>query len=294
MKNYLKLLLKISVSALLIFIIYKTTDKELFVQSFKQFLPVYIPLVVLCLFLNYWISSIRWKSLLIHKRGEKITVPYLTSLYFIGSFFNNFMPTSVGGDVYKFYTLGKKINNMPDAFAATFMERFTGVVSLMIISVVSLYKYLGYGAVLMIVWVFLSVYIGLKVLYFAAKKWEKLKKIYDSFALYKGQNKVLVYAFLTSFLVQIASVLGQYLVFRGLGQNVPVLFAFAVIPMVNLAGFFIPSLNGIGVQDALYMQLFVLAGVKPEIALSASILYHFFRLGVSLIGGVLYALDKDK
>jgi len=34
-------------------------------------------------------------------------------------------------------------------------------------------------------------------------------------------------------------------------------------------------------------------GVPAETAVSASIIYHLLRLGVSLIGGVLYALGKD-
>jgi uncharacterized membrane protein YbhN (UPF0104 family) len=294
MKGYLKVLLKIVVSSLLIYFVFKGEDTTSFISNLKQFSPIYILLVVLTIALNYFISSVRWKALLIHKDGEKITIPYLTSLYFVGSFFNNFMPTSIGGDVYKVYKLGKKMKNMSDAFAATFMERFTGVLSLMIISFVSLYKYLGYGALLMIVWVLLSVVIGLKILQFFSKKHEKLGKIYNSFKTYEGKNKVLLTALATSFLVQILSVLSQYFIFRGLGQNVSLFYSFAVLPMITLAGFFIPSLNGIGVQDVLYKELFVFAGVKPEISLSASLLYHFFRLGVSLIGGVLYAVDKDK
>jgi uncharacterized membrane protein YbhN (UPF0104 family) len=294
MKKYLKTILKVAVSSLLIYLIFRGIDLQKFVTNFKQFSPVFIPLVVITIVANYVISSIRWKSLLIHKDGKDVSVPYLTSLYFIGSFFNNFMPTSIGGDVYKVFKLGKKIKNMSDAFAATFMERFTGVLSLMIISFVSLYKYLGYGALLMIVWVTLAFFIGLKVLQFLSKKNDKFAKIYNSFKTYEGKNKLLLAAFGTSFLVQIMSVLSQYFIFRGLGQNISIFYSFAVLPMITLAGFFIPSLNGIGVQDALYMQLFVFAGVKPEISLSASILYHFFRLGVSLVGGILYALDKDK
>jgi hypothetical protein len=48
------------------------------------------------------------------------------------------MPTSIGGDVFKVYTLGKKLNNVSDAFSATFMERFTGLISLVFIAIFGL------------------------------------------------------------------------------------------------------------------------------------------------------------
>ena len=54
------------------------------------------------------------------------------------------MPTSVGGDVFKMVKLGQKIGNQAHAFSATFMERFTGVVALVIVSYYGLFKTLGF------------------------------------------------------------------------------------------------------------------------------------------------------
>ena len=109
---------------------------------------------------------------------------------------------------------------------------------------------------------------------------------------YKGKNKVLLIAFLTSFIVQFLAIFTQYFIFLALGVRLPLFYSLFVFPVITLASFFIPSLNGVGVQDALYVQLFQVVYIIPELALSASILYHLFRLGVSLIGGVLYAAGK--
>jgi len=312
MKKYRSLLLKILISGVLFYFIFSNIDVEAFLQNLSLLDKRYIPLILGLIIANYYVSSIRWKSLLIHKNSESITVKYLTSLYFIGSFFNNFMPTSMGGDVYKIFALGKKINSKADAFAATFMERFTGMIALILISYFGLIKTLDFWLAQLphyitgndvMLWIFkfllffgfwIGTVVALYSMKFLSKKIKLVEKLYNSFSEYKGKYPVLFWAILTSFAVQIFSILSQYFIFSALGISVPFSHAMFVLPVITLAGFFVPSLNGLGVQDALYIQFFGLVGVSSELALSASVLYHLARLSVSLIGGVLYALEKDK
>lgn len=292
-KKTLNLILKIVVSGALLTIIFLRVDKQQFAQSVKLLDLKFVPLIIFLLIANYVVSSYRWKSLLIHGNGEKITVKYLIYLYFTGAFFNNFMPTTMGGDVYKIYKLGKKIDNTVDAFSATFMERFTGVIALAFISVVSLVQLLGLWGVILLVGFFVGIIAGYLMLGFLSTKIKKLRKIYDSISVYRKHPKVVWQAFLTSFIIQLIAIFTQYFVFLALGQPLPIFYSLFVFPVITLAGFFIPSINGLGVQDALYMQLFQQVGVAATLSLSASIIYHLFRLGVSLIGGVFYAMGKD-
>jgi len=76
--------------------------------------------------------------------------------------------------------------------------------------------------------------------------------------------------------------------------KLPIFYAFFVFPVITLAGFFIPSLNGLGVQDVLYISFMGQVGVSESLAISASVLYHLSRLIVSLVGGVLYAMGKGE
>ena len=98
--------------------------------------------------------------------------------------------------------------------------------------------------------------------------------------------------FVVVFVVQLLAVATQYFVLVSLGISVPFVYTLFVFPVVFLASIFIPSLNGFGVQDALYIHFFTAVGVTTELALSASIVYHLFRLAVSLFGGILYAMGK--
>jgi len=287
-------------------------DKDILLANLNLLDKRFIPLIIGLLVSNYVVSSVRWKSLLVHKNSAGITVKYLTSLYFIGSFFNNFMPTSMGGDVYKIYALGKKIDSKSDAFAATFMERFTGMFVLILISYFGLVKtfdfwlgqlpqYISENTFFLLVFKFLLFFgfwigciVAVSSLKFLSKKIKILEKLYNSFLVYKGKYQILSWSLITSLIVQLISIFTQYFIFTALGANVPLNHALFVLPVITLAGFFIPSLNGLGVQDALYVQFFGLVGVSSELALSASVLYHLARLSVSLIGGILYAMDKDK
>lgn len=305
-------LIKIAISIVLFGIIFWQVDMESVWAAFGLLDVKFLPLLILLIVLNYLVSSVRWKVLLIHKNREKASIPFLASLYFIGSFFNNFMPTSIGGDVYKIVALGKKIKNKADAFAATFMERFTGMIALVLISYIGLVQTLGFWVAQLpdliasnSTYVFLFKFIlffgfwiaaavGFVALRFLSDTISIIKRVYDSLLVYKGNNKTLVNAFLTSFIVQALAIFTQYFVFTAMGVNIPLDYALFIFPVITLVAFFVPSLNGLGVQDALYMQLFLTVGVPQEVSLSASIIYHLLRLFVSLFGGVLYALGKSE
>lgn len=287
-----KLVLKVFVScALLVYILLKI-DRAQLIKNISMMDVFYIPLIVIFIVLNYVISSYRWKQLLVHQNSKNATWGYLTGLYFIGSFFNNFMPTSIGGDVYKIFKLGKKINDNTVAFTSTFMERFTGVLVLALFTLLSFAGYLRYTVVFLVVWFVVALWFGLIVLKYLGDKFKAFNKLYQSIYAYKDHKRVMVLAMFFSVIVQLLSVLTQYAIFFALGVNINFLFALFAFPVITLATFFIPSLNGIGVQDALYIQFFQMAGVPIEVSLAASVLYHIFRLGVSLVGGVLYATGK--
>lgn len=289
-----KTLIKILVSATLLTFIFVKIDKKQFVENVSKVNPAYVPAILGLIVANYVISSIRWRYLLTENK-DKVSLTYLIRLYFEGSFFNNFMPTSIGGDVYKILKLKQKLNDTTVAFVSTFMERFTGVIALVIISSGALIKLLGvWGALIFFAAIF-SIPAGYVFLGFVSKKVKKLQKIYNAITAYNKYPKVLLIALGTSFLVQLCSIATQYLVFLSIGGSFSFFYALFIFPIIILASFFIPSLNGMGVQDALYIQLIAqpTPNLTAALALSASIIYHLARLLVSLLGGLSYAINKE-
>lgn len=294
MKNKYKTILKIVVSSgLIAYLFLKKVDKAQLISNFKLLDWRFIPLIILTIVIHYVISSFRWKALLIHQDSHQVSRWYLFKLYFMGAFFNNFMPTSIGGDVYKVYKLGKKINDPFTGFSSVFTERFTGILMLFLIGLLSLSRHLGWGVLVLVIWMVCGFYIGMNLLRLLSGKFKSLKKLYDALMVYKDHPKILIFAMFTSLLIQFLSISTQYLTFMAVGVKLPIFYSLTAFPIITLAGFFIPSINGIGVQDALYASMFSFVGVSVSTAVSISIIYHMIRMSVSLLGGVFYALGKD-
>ncbi len=288
------ILIKLAVSTGLFWLLISQIDLNDIIEKLSSAKIEYLLLSALLIVLNYIVSSYRWLILLNPLTKKKVRFSYLTSLYFTGSFFNNFMPTSIGGDVYKVLKLGKKIDSKTQAFSATFTERFLGVLVLFLISLAGFMKLYGSYTIVAILIIIILTIIGIQLLFFLRKKIKFIGKILDTLLEYKKYTNEIVIAFVLSLIVQLLSIYSQYLVFLSLGFTPSLVYSLLVLPVITLAGFFIPSLNGIGVQDALYVNLFGVIGIPAAAALTASILYHILRLIVSLIGGILYALGMDE
>jgi glycosyltransferase 2 family protein len=74
-------------------------------------------------------SCAKWK-LILDLKGEKVSFWQLLKIYLIGYFFSNILPSTVGGDVVRFYYAGRLIGNQPFAAVSVFFERFSGIVLL--------------------------------------------------------------------------------------------------------------------------------------------------------------------
>lgn len=303
-----KLLIKIAISSVFLVLVLRQVDIDTTARILRQANPVYFLLMVILIMINYVISTLRWRDL--YQGADKPSLAYFLKLYFKGSFFNNFLPTSIGGDSYKVFKLGKRANDTVGAFTATFMDRFTGFILLVLISYVGIiftwqdWLSLITGIIRNSSLAYLIMFLGLvgfwiaTFVFFAslklfAPKVAVVQKLYNALKVYKKSRSLLTSSLATSFIVQMCAVVTQYYAFLAVGADPNFPYSLAVIPIITLAGFFIPSINGVGVQDFLYMNLFVLVGVSNPLSLSASLVYHFFRLLVSLLGGVFYALDKE-
>lgn len=72
-------------------------------------------------------SCAKWKLVLDLKTEKRVTFFNLLKIYFIGYFFSNILPSTVGGDVVRSYYAGKRIGNQSFAAVSVFVERFSGI-----------------------------------------------------------------------------------------------------------------------------------------------------------------------
>ena len=259
---------------------------------------------------NTVVSAYRWRVLLNTKRIN-ISLKNATVLYFIGSFFNNFLPTSFGGDAVRAYEFSKSSHNVEDTVTSVFMDRFIGVVTL--IPIVLLAVLIGpevirtnnilLSILLLVVVCFMSTLIlfnkeiakrlSFFIKPFLSNRWiDKIRGFYDAIYSYKEYTRELKYSVLISFVYQAVNIFAIVLLALSLNLRIPIIYFFVFIPIITVVAMLPISINGFGVQDGSYIFLFNEIGVTAASALSMSILTHVLRLSCGLVGGAIYILRK--
>jgi len=233
---------------------------------------------------------------------------YLT---FIGYFFNNFMPTSFGGDVLKAYYAGKKSNKRAGAFAGVFMDRVLAMLPFTLIPVITItffaHKignnliisavYLLFLGSIVIIWLLLhkrmAKYLAFILEPFKNKLWyEKIKNGYEFLNLYSRSKWVLSWSFILSIIAQILSITATYIYARALGIDfVSIGIFFIVVPIVAVTTL-VPSLNGLGVREGAFVYL-LKTYMPSEKAFAISILVLATLIIFSIIGGCVYGFKKS-
>lgn len=286
MNKYVKTLLRIGISGALIIILLYTQDIDAVKAILLSYNPVYLLFALVLIICGTIISSIRWRTIL---ETSKVQVSHwqLFILYLKGYFYNNFLPTQMGGDAYKAVALGTHIKDQSTSFFSVFMDRFSGLIVLLIMALIGLGSLFGIkgvlGALLLLV---IGIALYFPVLNFFAKRFKFFAKFKEASDLFVKDKKRGILVLFYSFLVQLFSFSMVYVLFLGLGVVLPLWSVFAFMPITSLS-LLIPSFNGFGTQETVYSFLFKNVGVTVPQSITVSILIHATRLILSLFGGIL-------
>ena len=135
-------LLRIAISVGILFFLFKTQFKNFVdvVSAFRESGVNYwfIALSLVIYWVGIYLVVLRWKTLL-YTQKISASQPFLLGSYLVGCFFNNFLPTSIGGDIYRIYDSSKlKNSSAMKAGSIMLMDRFIGVMSMVIYLVFAL------------------------------------------------------------------------------------------------------------------------------------------------------------
>ena len=305
------LVLRIAVPAAVIAWLAKTQDWGQLVGYIRTTDPLLYLLSFVFLCSRNLVGGFRSKILLAHK-GQRYSTLALTKYYFIGHFFNHFMPAVVGRDLargYYFYTTSPR---RKEALATILVERFIGTGALMMFTLISIVaaSVLGveavHGDLLKAILVTFAVLTTVIVLAFhrasvqivrlliPAGVYHRFKHVVDFIREVVDYNRspmILWYTFLNSFAFQFLGIISTWLIGMALGTDTPFLYFLILLPVVWLVSFIPVSINGIGIREGSFVVLFGTVGMPKEMALAISILWFVENLGLGLIGAVLFMLE---
>src|SRR5919108_2787652 len=112
LRRVLTFVAKISISAFFLVYLFNAVHWEEVWTHVKHADPIYLLLYLVLGFFGVLISSLKWLVLArCHRMSPALS--YLVSLYLFGYFFNNFLPTSIGGEVDRGDTLRLTFGHNP-------------------------------------------------------------------------------------------------------------------------------------------------------------------------------------
>lgn len=239
----------------------------------------------------------------------KISLGVTCNLTFIGYFFNNFLPTSVGGDIVKAMCASRITGQPVKSVTSVLMDRIFGLFTFILIPSVSLFFVSEMNPkVQVVVYSFLAFSIFSFILLFnrsVARQFHfiegllnrvrmgtKVRRIYDGLHNFRNHRGVIVRAMLLSIAGQCVSLFVVFLMGVALGaprETLP--YFFLLIPVVHLISM-LPSVNGLGIREVAYVY-FLKSHIGTEIAAAVGILWLALLIFLSLIGGLIYLFRHD-
>lgn len=263
-------------------------------------------LAALIMLASMGLRALRWQVLL---RALDIQVPLstLTQFYFVGSFFNLFLPTGLGGDAVKMAKLSQTTRQIPESIGTTLVERATGLWVLFILALLALPFSTGYlppdwvPAISLITiagviggWLVMGTpllpWLGSKI---RLPGQDSLERFYHSVSQLGW--RALGQASLISLIFDLLLILVVHLIAISLGLVLQWGIFFLFTPLISLSLALPISIGGLGVREQTFIILFQAVGVSPEIATAMSLIFYFLTtVMLGLIGGLLYIIESAR
>ena len=143
MKRILKLLLKLALTLFALWFVFHKIDMEQLRDSLKS-ASAWGLLGALFFFNASKIASALRLNLYFRAIGLRLSTLYNLMLYYVGMFYNLFLPGGIGGDGYKIYLLNRRYKKpLKPLFQAILLDRLSGLAALAVLAL-SLFGLSGY------------------------------------------------------------------------------------------------------------------------------------------------------
>jgi uncharacterized membrane protein YbhN (UPF0104 family) len=258
-------------------------------------------------FLMVLASAWRWGLLL---RAQRVFLPFatLTSSFLVATFFNNFLPSNIGGDVVRVTDTAKPAGSKPLSSTFVLFDRAIGLLALALMAASGatmmhrmavgpvgpgvLWAGFGLGAMiatpaLLMPETMTKLLQPLRVFH---QEWvdRRIAKLTDTLTRFRETPSALAGCFAGAVVVQGVLVLFYVAIARSMA--IPIGFSeLAVIVPVSFIVQMLPvSMNGFGVREATFGFYFTRLGLPLESALLVSFMGAALILLFSLSGGIIY------
>lgn len=308
MKRRLAFLLKLSVTLLLLAVLYSRIDRSALAGRLGAVRWEWVGAFLVLLLANSALSALKWRTLL---AADGIRQPFraLLASYLIGSFFNVFLPSTIGGDAYRIADIGRRSTRTAHAAASVMADRLSGFLALALygllfplaarryisdprLMLLPAAAFAGLLAVCAVLWE--QRLLRKAVAWLPGAVRDKVEKVLDailgSIRAYGRHRSTVTAIAAISFLFQFLAILAVFCLGRATGLDLPLLPFGFFVPFVSLMEMLPVSVFGIGLRDTGYVWFMLSVGRTRADAAALSVLYVAATVAYVSLGGLLYLL----
>lgn len=306
-KNQLLVILKVAVSGGLIWFLLSSID----IGAAKDRILDADPMMILCasvvLIVQVCVAGMRWWAVM-RAIGSPLPWLELTRLFWIGAFFSQALPSSVGGDPIRIYMAYKDGLPLSKAINGVMLERVVTVVGLAILAIVVqpwFLPKLDEGSRMLTVGVLGMLSAGTIVGLIVLMCLDRLPEALARFRIVRGMNALAAdtrrlfinlsgasSAVFFGVLTHVNISLCVYFLALSLKVDVSWIDCMVLMPLVILVTTLPISIAGWGVREGAMVTAFALVAVPREGALVLSLTLGILAVVLMIPGGVLWLLGR--
>jgi uncharacterized membrane protein YbhN (UPF0104 family) len=306
MRSALSVVIKLAISGLLLYVALNWVNINTVASRLSDIDLRWVALGLFVPLMQNLLLTLRWQAI-ISQCGAQLPFRQLFRFSMVAQFFNQTLPSSVGGDAMRIWLVAKQTNWRIGAYSVL-VDRVVGVVALAIIVTACLPWTLNLvrnpvGRSVLIL-------IGLGCIgagmVFVILAWDRLHVLQRwaptrhlaatakvAVAILRSPE-ALLRIFTLSFLIHILTAVLAWCDARAVGANLPLLYSlFLVLPVILVA--IVPiSVAGWGVREGAMVAAFSYAGLLPGDGLIVSLLFGASNLAISALGGLIWILTRHR
>jgi uncharacterized protein (TIRG00374 family) len=303
---------KIGVSLVLLAYLFSTANVPALVDRVRGGDPALLVGAVLLYVAMLALSTWRW-HLLLKAQGFRAPLVHLSASYLVATFFNNFLPSNIGGDVVRIRDSSKLTGSTTTSLAVVAIDRILGFGALYALAAVAYLLggpmvqglagarvvLLGLGGFfLCLAYAFfrpgttgtLLRTSGLSRFQFVRERFEVVQQAVQ---VYRSEMATVWAALGASIALQAILVCYYFIVARSLRIDLPLSACFLMVPLCNLVQAVPISFNGWGIRESLFIVYFSQVGLSRDSAFVFSLVGAGLIILLSLSGAVVWTSRRE-
>lgn len=281
-KKQLTFIVKLILTAVVLYYVFKKVDLKEIIRVLSEVHIGLFLLAFVCYVVSKIIASHRlW--FLYSSTGIVLDKLYNLKLYWVGMFYNLFLPGGIGGDGYKVYLLKQAYKEIKTKqfVSATFLDRLSGLAALSCLALASFstsafthyFQIPSFWSWIVAILVFPCFYLFVHL-------------------IFKSFRKVFITTSLLSFAVQSVQAFSAYILLFAMGIA-DQLWNYVTLFLVSSVALVVPFFHGgIGAREFVFSEGAKIVGIQPEQALAYS--FAFFVINLLASAGGIFFMNQVK